>query len=145
AVQGPRVVLEQRRGDAVELARRVMLDLAVGGYLALASDQLFGALVDGAQGVKSDRAERDQQRYDREKREQQLRLAAARQARDWADKEVIEPHHSLSARLTRSRRNSSGSKRAPRYWTRICPSASISVVSCVWSTEPSSFFKKNTP
>src|SRR5262252_4466058 len=96
-----------------------MLDLAVGGDFAFAADQLFGTPVDAAQGVKTDRPERDQQRDDREKREQQFRLDAPRQARNRADKEVIELHHSLSARLTRSRRNSSGSKRAPRYWTRI--------------------------
>src|SRR5207244_10385306 len=105
---------------------------------------LFGALVDAAQGVEPDGAERDQERHDREKRRQQLCLNAPRQTRDRADEKIVEPDHSLSTRLMRSCRNSSGSKRAPRYWTRICPSASISVVSCECSTEPS-FFAKNTP
>src|SRR5262249_6884384 len=131
AVQGALVRHQQRRRNAVELARRVVLDLAIGGDLAFTSDQLFGALVDGAQLVEPNGAERDQQRDDRQERDQQLCLDAHRQSRDRAHEKVVERHHSLSTRLFRSRRNSSGSNRAPRYCTRICPSASINVVSWV--------------
>ncbi len=129
AGQGALVRDQERRRDAVKLARGVVLDLAVGGDLALAVDQLFGAPVDPAELVQPDRAERDQQCDDREKRRQQLCLDTPRQARDRADEERVERDHSVSTRLSRSRRNSSGLKRQPIYCTRIRPSASTSVVS----------------
>ena len=108
AVQGALVRHQQRRGDAVELARRVVLDLAVGRDLALALDQFFGALVDRAQLVEADSSEGDQQCDDCEKRRQQLCLDAPWQARDRSDKEGVERCHFLSTRLITSRRNSSG-------------------------------------
>ena len=46
---------EQRGGDAVELARGVVLDLAIGLDLALQLDQLLGALIDPAQNARARR------------------------------------------------------------------------------------------
>jgi hypothetical protein len=80
-VQGTLVGDQQRGGDAVELARRVVLHLAVSRDLALALDQLLGALVDRAQLVEPGSSERDQQCDDREKRRQQLGLRATADAR----------------------------------------------------------------
>ena len=50
------VVLKQKRGrDAVELARRIVLDLVIGGDLALQPDQLVGLIVDPAQHLQARR------------------------------------------------------------------------------------------
>jgi hypothetical protein len=72
AVQCALIRNQQRRGDAVELARGVVLHLAIGRDLAFALDQFFGALVDGTQLVEPGGSECDQECRDREKRHQQL-------------------------------------------------------------------------
>ena len=76
AVQLALVLRQQRRRDAVQLARGVVLDLAIGGDLALQLDQLLGARVDPAQHLHPDRAQKDDQRDHPEKRDQQLGLHA---------------------------------------------------------------------
>ena len=86
AVELALVLGQERGGDAVELARGIVLHLAVGRDLALQLDQLLGARVHPAQHLQADRAEQDDQRDHREKRDQQLGLDARRHARDQADR-----------------------------------------------------------
>ena len=83
------VVLKQERGrDAVELARRVVLNLMIGCDLALQLDQFIGLVIDPAQHLQPDRAEHDQQADNREKRDQKLGLNTRRPARDPANQPV---------------------------------------------------------
>src|SRR5262249_14785588 len=128
-----------------ELAGGVVLDLAIGLDLALQLDQLLGALVDFAQAVQADRADRDQQRGDGQECRQELGLHTGGHPRDEVDERRQDPHYRSSARLTRSRRNSSGSKRTPRYCTRRMPRRSTIEVRNVWSTPPSGALAANTP
>ena len=102
---------EERRHDAVELARGVVLHLAVGRDLALQLDQLLGLLVDAAQHLQADRAQEDEQRHHRQERDQELGLHARRHPRHDADEQVPDAHQGSFSRARRSRRNSSGSKR----------------------------------
>ena len=111
AVESPLVLGQQRCGDAVELARGVVLHLAIGRDLALQLDQLLVALVHAAEHLQADRAEQDQQRHHREKRDQELRLHARRHARDEVDGEVPQARQGSLARPWRSWRNSSSSNR----------------------------------
>ena len=111
AVELALVLGQQRGGDAVELARGVVLHLAVRGDLALQLDQLLGARVHPAQHLQADRAEQDDQRDHREKRDQQLGLHSRRNARDQADRKIAQAHQGSFTRLSRSRRNSSSSNR----------------------------------
>ena len=90
AVERPLVRREEGAGNPVELARRIVLDLPVGGDLALRSDQRGGAVVDAAEHIEPDRAQRDQQCDDRQKRRQQLCLHAHRRARDEANQRIGE-------------------------------------------------------
>ena len=64
AVERAVVGNQQRRGDAVELAHRVLLDLAIGADLAFQPNEIRGPLVDPGQHLQSDRADRDQQHDD---------------------------------------------------------------------------------
>src|SRR5262249_1526714 len=141
-----RVVGRDERGnDAVELARHVMLHLTIGLDLALQLDQLLGAFIDPAQNVETCRPHDDQEHRNREKRGQQLGLNAGRHARHQADERVQDSHYRSATRLNKSRRNSSGSKRTPRYCTRRKPRGSIIEVRNVWSTSPLAFFDAKTP
>ena len=121
AVEGALVRGNQRRRHAVKLARGVVLDLAIGLDLALQLDQLLGALVHPAQLTQAVRAENHQQRDNRKKCCKQLCLYAGGSPRDHPDERIQNSNHSYFSRLTRSRRNSSGSKRTPRYCTRRMP------------------------
>ena len=122
-----------------------MLDLAVRLDLALQLDQLLGALIDLAQALEPDRPDHDQQCRNGEERRQQLGLHGSRHQRDQADERIEDSYHRSFARLSRSRRNSSGSKRTPRYCTRRIPRRSIIEVRNVWSTLPFSVLAANTP
>ena len=51
----------------------------------------------------------------------ELDLNADGYARNETDQRACLSHYGSFLRLTRSRRNSSGSKRTPRYWTRSMP------------------------
>ena len=102
---------EQGRRDAVQLRRRVVLDLPVGGDLALELDQVLGALVDRAEFGESHATDGDQQSCDRQKCDQQLRVDRKRRARDGVREPVEQRQlHSRSSER-RSRSISSGSKR----------------------------------
>ena len=102
---------EQRRGNAVKLDRRILLDLPVGGDLALQLHQVFGAAIDRAKLGQANRADDDQQSRDGQKRDQQLGVDRERRARDGVRKPVErQPLHSRSSER-RSRSISSGSKR----------------------------------
>jgi hypothetical protein len=136
---------EEGRGYAVELTGGVVLDLAVGLDLALQLDQLLGAIVDLAQALQADDADHNQQHSDGQKRGEQLALHTSRNARDPADQRTRYSHHRSFTRLNRSRRNSSGSKRTPRYCTRSVPCGSIIEVRKLWSTPPFSALLANTP
>ena len=81
-VQLALVLGQERSGDAVELARGVVLHLAIGGDLALQLDQLLGARVHPAEHLQPDRAQKNDQRDHREKGNQQLGLHPRRDARD---------------------------------------------------------------
>ena len=59
-VELARVPGQERGGDPVELARGVVLDVAVGGDLALQPDQLLGARVHAREHLEPDRPEQDQ-------------------------------------------------------------------------------------
>jgi len=69
----------------------------------------------------------------------------AHQPRNQADERSDQAHYCSLARLRRSRRNSSGSKRTPRYCTRSVPLRSTIDVRNVWSTSPSASFAANAP
>jgi hypothetical protein len=112
---------EERRRNAIELARRVMLDLPVRFDLALQMDQLLGALIDTLQNLQAHCARHDEQGCNCEECCQQLGLHAGRNPRNQVDQPSGQRHHGSCSRLTRSRRNSSGSKRTPTYWTRRIP------------------------
>ena len=122
-----------------------MLNLAVGFDLALQLDELVSAPIDPAQHSEAHPAHHDQQEFDGEKCRQQLDLDAGRHTRNKADQCVYGSHHYSFTRLRRSRRNSSGSKRAPRYCTRRMPRGSTIEVRNEWSTSPSAVFAANTP
>ncbi len=131
AVEAAVVIGKQGRSDPVELARRIVLNLPVGGDLALRADQLDGPLVDAGQHLQPGRADHDQQRGDCQKGSQELGLDAERQTRDGADQQPVETAYHLATRLKRSRRNSAGSKRVPRYCTRKTPRGSMIEVNSV--------------
>ena len=111
AVELALVLGQERGGDAVELARGVVLHLAIGGDLALQLDQLLGARPHPAEHLQPHRAEQDDQRDHREKGDQQLGLHPRGHARDHLDGEIAQAHQGSFTRLSRSRRNSSSSKR----------------------------------
>jgi hypothetical protein len=72
-------------------------------------------------------------------------LDACRHSRHQSNECVQHWHYRSSTRLNRSRRNSSTSKRTPRYWTRRIPRGSMIEVRVVWSTSPFAFLAANTP
>ena len=113
-----------------------MLHLAIRFDLALQLDELLGARIDPAQNVEPDGPHHDQKRHDCEECRQQLDLHASRHPRDQADERVHHSHCYSLRRLRRSRRNSSGSKRTPRYCTRRMPCGSTIDVRNVCSTSP---------
>ena len=136
---------QQRGGDAVELCRGVVLHLAEGRDLALQPDQLFGLPVDAMERLQTHRTHQHQQRRHGEERHQELGLDARRQARDDVDHTVADAHQGSCNSSKRSSRNSSGSNRKPRYWTRMVPCLSTSVVNKVCSTCPSAVRVTATP
>ena len=140
-LERPLVRDDQRRGDAVELARGVVLELAVGRDLALELDEVVGAAVHGVQGLQADRAQGDEQDDDGEERRQELRVNPHREPRDEPDQPG--PHGPLASvrRRRTSESSSSGSNRTPRYCTRSTPSRSMSDVRKVWSTSPPALFR----
>src|SRR5207245_69376 len=119
---------QERRGDAVELAGGVVLELAVGGDLALELDQVLGAPVHRAQRLQADRAHRDEQHDDGKERGQEFRVDRDRYPRDESNKPRRHYRLISRSRLFRSPNNSSGSNRTPRYCTRRIPSLSMSDV-----------------
>ena len=132
AVETAIVIGKQCRSDAVELAGRVVLHLPVCRDLALRADQLDGSFVDPGQHLQPGGADHDQQRHDRQKRQQELGLHPKRQMRDGLDDPLVEAAADhLVTRLNRSRRNSAGSKRMPRYCTRKTPRGSMIEVNSV--------------
>ena len=106
---------KQGRGNAVELAYRVMLDLPIGFDLALQSDEFLGALIDPVQNLESYGPDHDEQHRNGEKCRKQFNLYASRYPRNQVDHPSNHRHHGSCRRLKRSRRNSSGSKRTPAY------------------------------
>ena len=102
---------EQRRRDAVQLRGRVVLDLPVGGDLALELHQVLGALIDRAEFGESHATNGDQQRCNGQKRGQQLRVDRKWRAHDGVREPVerLQLHSRSSER--RSRSISSESKR----------------------------------
>ena len=102
AVELAIVLRQERRRDAVQLARGVVLHLPVGGDLALQLDQLVGAGVDTAQHLHADRAQEDDQRDHAEERDQQLGLDPRRDARDQTDGEIPERRQGSFRRSRRS-------------------------------------------
>jgi hypothetical protein len=136
---------KQGRGNAVELAYRVMLDLPIGFDLSLQPDEIFGALIDAAQNSESDGTHHDQQHGNGEKCRKQFDLYASRYPRNQIDYPSNHRHHGSCRRLKRSCRNSFGSKRTPAYWTLRIPCGSTMDVRNVWSTSPFAVFDANTP
>ena len=147
-VEAPVLGDEQRGGHTVELACRVVLQLPVGGDLALQLHEVFRPAIHRAQDLETDRAERDQQADDDQEGDQELGVDAGRDPRHEAREHGQErAYHRPPSRRSerRSRSISSGSNRTPMYWTRSAPSRSTSEVRNVWSTSPRSVFRANTP
>src|SRR5439155_25129379 len=95
-----------------------MLDLPIRLDLALQPDQFVGTLIDPAQHVQSLHTHHDQEHLDCEECRQQLVLNAGGYACNKVDQRACPSHYRSFMTLKRSRRNSSVSKRTPRYWTR---------------------------
>jgi hypothetical protein len=135
---------EQRGGHTVELACGVVLQLPVGGDLALQLHEVFRPAIHLDEDLETDRAERDQQADDDEERDQELGVHRGRDPCHEARKRA---HHGPPSRRSerRSRSISSGSNRTPMYWRRSAPVRSTSEVRNVWSTSPRSVFRANTP
>src|SRR5207342_1253782 len=93
AVQRPLVRSEQRRGDAIKLGSRVVLNLTVGLDFALQLNQLLGMILDVAEQLQSHRPHHDQENRDGEEPGKQLDLDASRYSRNQADKRVHELHY----------------------------------------------------
>src|SRR2546428_620832 len=148
SVEAPVLGDEQGGGHAVELGRRVVLHLAVGGDLALQFHEVLRPAIHLAEDLETDRAERDQQTDDDEERDQELGVHRGRDPRHEARERRQEcAHHRPPSRTSerRSRSISSGSNRTPMYWTRRVPSRSTSEVRKVWSTSPRDVFRAKTP
>src|SRR5262245_11331504 len=122
-----------------------MLHLPISFDFALQSDEFFGALVDSPENLKSHGAHHNEQHRDCEKCRKQFDLYASWCPRNEAYQPPHHLHHGSCSRLKRSWRNSFGSKRTPRYWTRRIPRRSIIDVRNVWSTSPFADFNANTP
>ena len=131
---------DERGGNTVELGGGVVLNLTIGLDLALQLDEFLGALIDPAQDLEPHGSQHDQQEGDGEECRKQLELHAGRNPCNQADERAEHPHYRSLQRLKRSRRNSSGSKWAPRYWTRRMPRGSTIEVRNVWSTSPFAAF-----
>src|SRR5262249_27390686 len=136
---------KQDRRNAVELIGGLVLHLPIGFDLALQPDEFVSALIGAAQNLQSHRAHHNQESLDGEEGHQQLDLHASRYARNKAGERARFSHYRSLARLKRSRRNSSGSKRTPRYWTRRMPRWSTIEVRNECSMSPSAFFAAKTP
>ena len=147
-VEAPAFGDEQRGGHAVELGRGVVLELPVGGDLALDLHEVFRPAIHLAEDPETNGAQRDEQADDDEERDQELGVHRGRDSRHEAREHTQErAHHRPPSRTSarRSRSISSGSNRTPMYWTRSAPSRSTSDVRNVWSTSPRSVFRANTP
>jgi hypothetical protein len=83
---------QKRGGNAVKLAYRVVLHLAVCFNFVLQFDQLFSALVDSTQNVKPNAAHRNQEYLNCKKRGQELDLHASRHPRNEADQRARHSH-----------------------------------------------------
>ena len=101
-----------------------MVELAVGGDLALELHHVLGARVHFAQRAQPDQAGSEHHRHDREERHQQLGVDRGARPRDQPRQPIGQPLHLPGASASsdfRSPRNSFGSKRTPRYCTRSVP------------------------
>ena len=114
AVEAPLVGDEQRGGHAVQLGRRVVLKLAVGGDLPLQLHEVFRPAIDLAEHLETDGAERDEQAGNGQKGNQELGVHRGRYPRDEARERVASPAP-LPDSTRRSRSISSGSNRTPMY------------------------------
>ena len=139
-LQGALVGHQERGGYAVELARGVVLELAVGGDLPLELDQILGAPVDVGERPEAHRPHRDEEDGDGQEGGQELGMDAHGQPGHQADEPVPHRVEASASSERRSRSISSGSKRTPRYWTRRIPRWSMIEVRNVWSTSPRSPF-----
>src|SRR4029453_8424548 len=146
-VEAPILRDEQCGGHTVELACRVVLQLPIGGDLALQLHEVFRPAIHRTQDLETDRAERDQQADDDQEGDQELGVDAGRdprhEARDGQERAYHRPPSWRSER--RSRSISSGSNRTPMYWTRSAPPRSTREVRNMWSTSRRSVFRANTP
>ena len=147
-VEGAVLGDEQRGGHAVELARRVVLELAIGGDLALELHQVFGPPIHLAEDLEADRAEGDQQEDDDQERGEELGVDVdgIRATRRGSHGQEHRSRAAFPQRASGGRASSSsGSNRTPMYCTRSTPSRSMSDVRNVWSTSPRAVFRANTP
>jgi len=147
-VEAPVLGDEQGGGHTVELGRRVVLHLAVGGDLALQFHEVFRPAIHLAEDLETDRTERDQQADDDEERDEELGVHRGRDpGHETRERPHERAHHRPPSRRRerRSRSISSGSNRTPMYWTRSTPSRSTSEVRKVWSTSPRDVFRAKTP
>ena len=124
----PAVVgFEQGRGDAIELADGVVVELPVGGDLALQLHHVLGALVHLGQRSQPHNPGDQHQGHDRQERYEQLGEHGRARACDQIGQPFRQVFHlpgASSRSDLKSPRNSFGSKRDPRYCTRSVPDRS---------------------
>src|SRR5207253_6383317 len=90
-IQRPLLGDEQRVSNAIQLASRIVLELAIGRHFALQRKHFHLAMIGLAQRPQANRPDCDEEHRDGKERRQQLGMNASRYARDQARHPVGDP------------------------------------------------------